>query len=213
MLLNITEEKDNMKDDSQWAYKWMVFIGLLVIFFFWSIIINAQVEYYNIITTNNLFRPLGWTLPKTTPKYQLIGTWISVNSKERVAYVRNVRTNKIDRLAIGDIINNNTIVHIKQNEIQMNTGKKYKNPTLQFLNFSTSKRSSKRTSTNNSRSKANTKKEEEKDTTSKTERRSRRPGRVNWESQIKKFQNASPEDQQKMIEEFRSTRRRRRNNG
>ena len=109
-----------MKDDSQWAYKWMVFIGLLVIFFFWSIIINAQVEYYNIITTNNLFRPLGWTLPKTTPKYQLIGTWISVNSKERVAYVRNVRTNKIDRLAIGDIINNNTIVHIKQNEIQMN---------------------------------------------------------------------------------------------
>ncbi len=202
-----------MKDDSQWAYKWMVFIGLLVIFFFWSIIINAQVEYYNIITTNNLFRPLGWTLPKTTPKYQLIGTWISVNSKERVAYVRNVRTNKIDRLAIGDIINNNTIVHIKQNEIQMNTGKKYKNPTLQFLNFSTSKRSSKRTSTNNSRSKANTKKEEEKDTTSKTERRSRRTGRVNWESQIKKFQNASPEDQQKMIEEFRSTRRRRRNNG
>ena len=213
MLLNITEEEDNMKDDSQWAYKWMVFIGLLVIFFFWSIIINAQVEYYNIITTNNLFRPLGWTLPKTTPKYQLIGTWISVNSKERVAYVRNVRTNKIDRLAIGDIINNNTIVHIKQNEIQMNTGKKYKNPTLQFLNFSTSKRSSKRTSTNNSRSKANTKKEEEKDTTSKTERRSRRTGRVNWESQIKKFQNASPEDQQKMIEEFRSTRRRRRNNG
>ena len=116
-------------------------------------------------------------------------------------------------MAIGDIINNNTIVHIKQNEIQMNTGKKYKNPTLQFLNFSTSKRSSKRTSTNNSRSKANTKKEEEKDTTSKTERRSRRTGRVNWESQIKKFQNASPEDQQKMIEEFRSTRRRRRNNG
>ena len=213
MQLNTLEVGDSMKDDSQWAYKWMVFIGLLVIFFFWSIIINAQVEYYNIITTNNLFRPLGWTLPKTTPKYQLIGTWISVNSKERVAYVRNVRTNKIDRLAIGDIINNNTIVHIKQNEIQMNTGKKYKNPTLQFLNFSTSKRSSKRTSTNNSRSKANTKKEEEKDTTSKTERRARRTGRVNWESQIKKFQNASPEDQQKMIEEFRSTRRRRRNNG
>ena len=207
-----------MKDDSQWAYKWMVFIGLIVIFFFWSIIVTAQSgkEYYQIIYTNNLFRPLGWTPPNTTPKYQLIGTWISTNTKKKVAYVRNIRTNKIYRLAIGDTINGNTIDYIRQNEIQMNTGEKYESPTMQFLNFSTSRRSSKRSSTNSSGSKANTneatKEKKEQTKASRTERRTGRTNRVNWESQIQRFQNASPGERQKMIEQFRSMRGRRRNN-
>ena len=217
MPLNIMEERGNMNNDSQWAYKWMVFIGLIIIFFFWSIIVTAQsnIEYYQIITINNLFRPLGWTPPNTTPKYQLIGTWIGTNTKEKVAYVRDVRTNKIYRLAIGDTINGNTIDYIRQNEIQMITGEKYESPTLQFLNFSTSRRSSKRSSSSSSRSKTNTnettKEKKEQTKATRTERRSGRTNRINWESQIKRFQNASPGDQQKMIEQFRN--RRRRNNG
>ena len=218
MPLNIMEERGNMNNDSQWAYKWMVFIGLIIIFFFWSIIVTAQsnIEYYQIITINNLFRPLGWTPPITTPKYQLIGTWIGTNTKEKVAYVRDVRTNKIYRLAIGDTINGNTINNIKQNEVQMNTGERYESPTLQFLNFSTSRRSSKRSSTNSSGSENvtnKTKKEKEKQTkVSRTERQSGRTNRSNWESQIQRFQNASPGERQKMIEQFRRMRRRRRNN-
>ena len=218
MQLNTLEVRDSMKDDSQWAYKWMVFIGLIVIFFFWSIIVTAQSgkEYYQIIYTNNLFRPLGWTPPNTTPKYQLIGTWFATNKKEKVAYVRNVRTNQIYRLGIGDTINGNTVNNIKQNEIQMNTGEKYESPTLQFLNFSTSRRSSKRSSTNSSGSENvtnKTKKEKEKQTkVSRTERKSGRTNRSNWESQIQRFQNASAGERQQMIEQFRSMRRRRRNN-
>ena len=118
-------------------------------------------------------------------------------------------------MGIGDTINGNTIDYIRQNEIQVNTGEKYESPTLQFLNFSTSRRSSKRSSSSSSRSKTNTnettKEKKEQTKATRTERRSGRTNRINWESQIKRFQNASPGDQQKMIEQFRN--RRRRNNG
>ena len=203
-----------MVRDSYW---WIVIIGLIVIMFFWASIVTAQGnEYYNIITINNLFRPLGWKPPKLTPKYQLIGTWISKNTEEKVAYVRDIRTNKIYRLAIGDTINNIIIDGIKSNEIQMRTGENYESPTLQFLNTSTGRRSTKRSSVGSSRSKNDssqtTEKKTKKTTSSNTSRRTGRNDRSNWESQIQRFQNASPGERQKMIEQFRSMRRRRRNN-
>ena len=204
-----------MVRDSYW---WIVIIGLIVIMFFWASIVTAQGnEYYNIITINNLFRPLGWKPPKLTPKYQLIGTWISKNTEEKVAYVRDIRTNKIYRLAIGDTINNLIIDGIKSNEIQMRTGENYESPTLQFLNTSTGRRSTKRSSVGSSRSKNDssqtTEKKTKKTTSSNTSRRTGRNDRSNWESQIQRFQNASPGERQKMIEEFRKMRGRRRNNG
>ncbi len=221
----ILEERDSMRyDEEQSAYRWMVIIGLMIILFLWTAIINAQtgMEYYKVITTNNLFRPLGWKPPDLTPKFELIGTWISVNTKTKVAYVRNIRTNKIDRLGIGDTINGNVIDNIKQNEVQMNKGGSYESPTMQFLNFSTSRQSSKRSSSSSRGSKNNTNKttkgKEKETTTSRTSRRSGRTGGANWESQVQRFQDASPEERQKMIEQFRNMRgnggrRRRRNNG
>ena len=213
MVSSTLEVKGSMKDDgSQWAYKWMVVIGLIVIFFFWSVIVTAQsgIEYYKVITANNLFRPLGWKPPNITPKYELIGTWISINTKTKVAYVRNIRTNKIYRLGVGDTINGSVINNIKQNEVQMNTGGNYESPTLQFLNFSTSRRSSKRSSPSSSRNKTNTnqttEKKEEQATSSSITRRSGRTGGANWESQIQRFQNASPGERQQMIEQFRNMR-------
>ena len=200
------------EDDRLWAYKWIVIVGLIVILFFWCAIATPQsdIEYYKIITTNNLFRPLGWKPPDLTPKYELIGTWISVNTKTRVAYVRNIRTNQINRLGIGDTINGSVINNIKQNEIQMNGGKNYESPTMQFLNFSTGRRSSKRSSSSSSGSKTNTdkttKEKEEQTTTSRTTRRSGRTGGANWEAQAQRFQNASPGERQQMIEQFRSMR-------
>ena len=210
-----TTYKRNKKEDDNdrlWAYKWMVIVGTLIILFLWATIVHPQsgIEYYKIITTNNLFRPLGWKPPNLTPKYELIGTWISVNTKTKVAYVRNIRTNKIHRLGIGDTINDSIINNIKQNEVQMKTGENYESPTLQFLNFSTSRRSSKRSSPSSSGNKTNTnqttKEEEKQTTTSITTRRSGRTGGSNWESQIQRFQNASPGERQQMIEQFRNMR-------
>ena len=82
------------------SYWWIVAIGLLIIFFFWSAIISAQEkEYYDIIWQNNLFRELGWKPPNLKPKFELIGTL--VGEKIRIAYVRNIKSNKISRLGVG----------------------------------------------------------------------------------------------------------------
>ena len=204
--------KFNNANDRLWSYKMMVMIGLIIILLLLTTIVHAQsdIEYYKIITTNNLFRPLGWKPPDLTPKYELIGTWISINTKTRVAYVRDTRTNQIYRMGIGDALNDSIINNIKRNALEMNGGKKYESPTMQFLNFSTGRRSSKRSSTRSTGSKANTnqttKEKEEQTTTSRTTRRSGRTGGANWESQVQRFQNASPGDRQQMIEQFRSMR-------
>ena len=204
--------KFNNANDKVWSYKVMVMIGLIILLFLLTTMVNSQsgIEYYKIITTNNLFRPLGWKPPNLTPKYELIGTWISINTKTKVAYVRNIRTNQIRRLGIGDTINGNVINNIEPNEIQMNAGGNYESPTMQFLNFSTGRRSSKRSSTGSSGSKTNTKQttkeKEDQTTTSRTTRRSGRTGGANWESQVQRFQNASPGERQQMIEQFRSMR-------
>ena len=223
-MFRILEVKDSMRYNSAYrkkkmryseeesAYRWMVIVGLIIIFFLWTVIATAQsgMEYYGVIATNNLFRPLGWKPPDLTPKFELIATWISVNKKVKVAYVRNVRTNKIRRLGIGDTINGIVINNIQPNEIQMNAGGNYESPTMQFLNFSTGRRSPKRSSTGSSRSKTNTnqttKEEEKQTTTSRTTRRSGRTGGANWEAQAQRFQNASPGERQQMIEQFRSMR-------
>ena len=204
--------KFNNANDRLWSYKMMVMIGLIIILLLLTTIVHAQsdIEYYKIITTNNLFRPLGWKPPDLTPKYELVGTWISTDKKTKVAYVRNTRTNQIHRMGVGDDLNGNIINNIKRNALEMNGGKKYESPTMQFLNFSTGRRSSKRSSTRSTGSKANTnqttKEKEEQTTTSRTTRRSGRTGGANWESQVQRFQNASPGERQQMIEQFRSMR-------
>ena len=44
--------------------------------------------YYNPISENNLFRPLGWKKPDSSPKYELIATIISEDYTR--AYIRDV---------------------------------------------------------------------------------------------------------------------------
>ena len=210
--MKTTYKRNETDNDRLWAYKWIVIIGVIIIMFLWATIVHPQsgIEYYKIITTNNLFRPLGWKPPNLTPNYELIGTWISINGKTRIAYVRNTRTSQIHRMAIGDNLNGVVINNIKRNALEMNGGEKYESPAMQFLNFSTVKRSSKRSSTSSRESKINTnqttKEKEEQTTTSRATRRSGRTGGANWESQVQRFQNASPEDRQQMIEQFRSMR-------
>ena len=113
-------------------------------------------------------------------------------------------------MGVGDNLNGVVIDNIKRNALEMNGGKKYESPTMQFLNFSTGRRSPKRSSTGSSRSKTNTnqttKEEEKQTTTSRTTRRSGRTGGANWEAQAQRFQNASPGERQQMIEQFRSMR-------
>lgn len=58
-------------------------------------------DYYQVIITNNLFRPLGWTKPNTPPAFELIATVMRSNGKHK-ALIRNTRNRKIYYVAVGE---------------------------------------------------------------------------------------------------------------
>ena len=59
-----------------------------------------QPDFYQVIIDNNLFRPLGWTKPKSNPVFELIATVIKQNDK-RKALIRNTKTRKVRYVAVG----------------------------------------------------------------------------------------------------------------
>ena len=59
-----------------------------------------QPDFYQVIVTNNLFHPLGWTKQKSNPTFELIATVIKQNDK-RKALIRNTKTRKVYYVAVG----------------------------------------------------------------------------------------------------------------
>ena len=167
-------------------------------------------DYYRPITSNFLFRPLGWTKPDLTPKYELLGTIVGKDFAR--GYVRNVRNRRVRIVEIGDVLVDDIAVNeISKGKIRLDNCKEYTIESVGFLN--TTKKQSR-----SSRSNVSTKSGDGKTTTEKTEttekdsrvrqRTSRRgrTGGANWQAQIERFQNASPEERQSMIEQFRQMR-------
>ena len=182
------------------SYWWIVAIGLLIIFFFWSAIISAQEkEYYDIIWQNNLFRELGWKPPNLKPKFELIGTL--VGEKIRIAYVRNIKSNKISRLGVGSNFNGDVVVYIKSNSMEMKKGELYELPPISFLNTNGRNRNTKRRSSNSVQRELSTK-ERNGGVDSKTLQTNTRSIQRRWE-------NTSPEERIRLIEQFRNMRGRR----
>ena len=58
-------------------------------------------DYYQVIITNNLFRPLGWTKPKVLPVFELIATVMKSNGSHK-ALIRNTMNRKVYYVAVGD---------------------------------------------------------------------------------------------------------------
>ena len=172
-------------------------------------------EYYRPIKDNFLFRPLGWTKPDLTPRYELIGTIVGEDFAR--GYIINVRNNRIRIVEVGSVLDNNNVVsNVCRNKIRMNDGKEYVTKDITFLNTKKRGRKSRNTTTEARNSKNTTPKTtEEKDTgvRQRTRRRSGRTGGGQWQAQIEQFQNASPEERQKMIQEFRQRMGNRRGRG
>jgi len=184
----------------------------------------GDIDYYNIIWENNLFRPLGWTKPDLSPKYELIGTIIGKDFAR--AYVKSSRSSQIIIVSRNDYLGDSQVVEILSNEIKMEDGEKYSAREVQFLNVGSKK--SNRRSRNTSASSGGTGDSTSKNTTGNVQaaensrggsrRRRGTSGGADWQAQIQRFQGSSPEERQKMIEEFRSQRgnrsggRRNRNN-
>ena len=162
--------------------------------------------YYQVITDNNLFRPLGWTKPDPTPRFELIGTIVGKDFAR--AYVKRIGRNRLLVVSVDDNLGSDIVSEITTEKVTMKSGKSYVGNGLSFLSAGTNKR--KRTvarSQQTSDDTTGTARQGQRGTTQGTERvqgRSRGQGRGQWEGQIQRFQNASPEERSRMIEQFRS---------
>ena len=163
-------------------------------------------SYYNIISENNLFRPLGWTKPDPTPKYELMATIISETYTR--AYIRDVRYGRDYFVGIGDNIGNSVVEEIHRGVVRLD-GKEIEGDTFGFINTSVRKRSETKkkggTSTSSGTGTKITKTKEDTGVRQRTNSRGR-TGNVDWQAQVQRFQNASPEERQNMIEQFRAMR-------
>ena len=163
-------------------------------------------EYYKSIASNNLFRPLGWTVPDRSPKYELIATIISEDYIK--AYVRETRNGRDYFVGIGDNVGSSVVEEIHRGLVRLDE-EDIKGETFGFLDTSVNrqtksrKSSGKSTSSGTSTKSTETKKE---DTGVRQRTSSGRTGGADWQSRIDQFQNASPEERQSMIEQFRSMR-------
>ena len=163
-------------------------------------------DYYRPIKDNFLFRPLGWTKPDLTPRYELIGTIVGKDFAR--GYIINVRTNRVRIVEVGSVLDTDNVVsEVSRNKVRMNNGKDYVAKSIRFLNIEKRGSRSRTTTTKNGDSKdttSETVKKEDTGVRQGTRRRTGRTGGGQWQAQIEQFQNASPEDRQRMIQEFRS---------
>lgn len=166
-------------------------------------------DYYRPITDNFLFRPLGWTKPDLTPRYELIGTIVGKDFAR--GYIINVRTNRIRIVEVGsELDTDNVVSEVSRNKVRMNNGKDYVAKSIRFLNIEKRGSRSRTPTTKTGNSKSTTSETVEKEDTGVRQRTNTRTGRTGggqWQAQIEQFQNASPEDRQRMIQEFRNRQR------
>ena len=113
-------------------------------------------------------------------------------------------------VSVGDNIGSDIISEIKTEKVTMKSGKTYVGNGLSFLSTKTDKRKrnvarSQQTSNDTVRSA----RQGQRRSTESTERMQRgsRGQRGRWQEQIEKFQKATPEEQSRMIEQFRNRRR------
>lgn len=76
-------------------------------------------NFYQVIITNNLFRPLGWTEPKPMPPFELIATVMKANG-ERKALIRNTRNRKLYYVTVGERAGEAIVEKIETHRVTLN---------------------------------------------------------------------------------------------
>ena len=77
-------------------------------------------NYYQVIITNNLFRPLGWTKPKPPLAFELIATVMKTNSRLHRALIRNTRNRKLYYVAVGELAGEAIVEKIEAHRVTLN---------------------------------------------------------------------------------------------
>ena len=177
----------------------------------------ADQAFYKVIVDYSLFRPLGWRPPDTSPKYELIATKIPAVGEAK-ALIKESRSNKIYYVGIGDQLQEAKVDEIVANQVGLVLEGKpisLSISSIQFLRTSDGKRG-KRGKGGKSKDGKDETAESKSEGRSGNERRGRERGgrgrggrgRGNFDPQraqemSARWENASPEERQKMIEGFR----------
>ena len=76
-------------------------------------------DYYQVIVTNNLFRPLGWTPPQSPPAFELIATVMKSDGNHR-ALIRDTGTLQVYYSPIGELAAGASIEKIESRRVMVN---------------------------------------------------------------------------------------------
>ena len=76
-------------------------------------------NFYQVIITNNLFRPLGWTKPKSPSPFDLIATVMKANGEHK-ALIRNMMNRKLYYAAVGELAGEAIVEKIEAQRVTLN---------------------------------------------------------------------------------------------
>lgn len=153
---------------------------------------NNNEDFYRVIIENNIFRPLGWQKPNTEPQYSLIATMIESEGDAAKAVIMERRSDKFFYVAVGEKVGEAVVKSIKSDEVTLDTaGEQLRIRAEWSPILSSSSRRDVSTMNREKRSNQN------------SENRSGNP--VNVDEMRRKFQNSSPENIKRMLEQMRKT--------
>ena len=92
--------------------------------------------FYRVIVKNNLFRPLGWQVPRNEPKYALIATLIGSHGEIAKALLMENASNQTYYVTTGEQIGEATVEKIESRQVRLNISGEIltlKVPSAQFL--------------------------------------------------------------------------------
>ena len=91
--------------------------------------------FYRTIIENNIFRPLGWTPPRPSPVYRLLGTIIATEGKDRQAILQEIASERLYFLTVGDKVGDATVTEIHATSVKLEKARKVYTLKLGPLRF------------------------------------------------------------------------------
>lgn len=171
-------------------------------------------DFYKPIVENNLFRPLGWRKPNDEPQYTLVGTLIESKNQRAKAFLIERRSNRYYPVSVGEKVGDATVESIKPNEVSLSEDGKTVTLRANSNRFLDTSAEPNRGRTQFNRGSETDSSENKKPQEGKPENRGNREWSEDRMRNIaERFRNASPEERERMREEFRRRGRERRARG
>ena len=82
----------------------------------------AEDDFYQVIITNNLFRPLGYRKPSPPPPYQLIATVIDHGQATNKALLRRSKDGRMYYVGIGEVVGGAKVERIEPKSVTLLIG-------------------------------------------------------------------------------------------